>query len=478
MKVDVQGVGLVEFPDDATQDEIAKTVNREFVQKPALKAGLEAGVKLPGQVSHILDLGALAGDFGRRESAKARLAQEMEQARTQTVGSELQSKFFGGAEKAVGALSQMNPLNVFKRTLELPTQIEQATGLLPPNAPSPTAPLISPETARKAIDFLDPHSYDEPGSAREGVKQFLAETASGLTSPDQAAAIVAGAKEPELVGRLFQIGAASQIPEAAQSLKDAIQTGDREAIGKSAAALAASTAIPVAIEKGLTRAKAKTGIKPTEEAPEPTPEVKPVAEPPPTPPKGEPEPQVAPEAQTPPTVASGEAPSTAPVKGTAEVGVQAPTEPAKVEGSATTPVTQVGESPQPLKWEKAPSVTPGGKQFFWVAHTDRGVAKVVWDRVDKKWVASDASGKEVGKFDSAEEGKTALEAPPQQPIGMGAAVQSEFDQPGSYVSNMFAAIDRDRVEMGKPPMEAGKKRTWDEDNQRALAKMNRDPQWG
>jgi hypothetical protein len=61
--------------------------------------------------------------------------------------------------------------------------------------------------------------------------------------------------------------------------------------------------------------------------------------------------------------------------------------------------------------------------------------------------------------------------------GLGAAIPKEFDEPGSYVSNMFAAIDRDRAEMGKPPMEPTKRRTWDEDNQKALALMNRDPNW-
>lgn len=71
-------------------------------------------------------------------------------------------------------------------------------------------------------------------------------------------------------------------------------------------------------------------------APEPTPEVKPVSEPPP--PK---------EAETPPTVVSGGAPSTAPAKVEAETPVTAGVEPAKVEGSVPSTVTQVGETPQP-----------------------------------------------------------------------------------------------------------------------------------
>ena len=62
-------------------------------------------------------------------------------------------------------------------------------------------------------------------------------------------------------------------------------------------------------------------------------------------------------------------------------------------------------------------------------------------------------------------------------VGKGGDVPEEFNKPGDYVSNMFAAIDRDRAAMGKPPMEDTKRRTWDEDNQKALATMNRDPNW-
>jgi hypothetical protein len=65
--------------------------------------------------------------------------------------------------------------------------------------------------------------------------------------------------------------------------------------------------------------------------------------------------------------------------------------------------------------------------------------------------------------------------PPSQDLG--AAVPAAFDNPESFVSNMFAAIDRDRVAMGKEPMGDTRPRTWDEDNQRALAQMNRDPNW-
>jgi len=63
-------------------------------------------------------------------------------------------------------------------------------------------------------------------------------------------------------------------------------------------------------------------------------------------------------------------------------------------------------------------------------------------------------------------------------LGMGGAKAGEFTPSGQdFVSNMFAAIDKERKEMGKPPMPETKTRTWDEDNQRALATMNRDPNW-
>ena len=61
---------------------------------------------------------------------------------------------------------------------------------------------------------------------------------------------------------------------------------------------------------------------------------------------------------------------------------------------------------------------------------------------------------------------------PSGMTGVGGAVPSEFGGNESFVSNMFAAIDRDRAEMGKPPMGDTRPHTWDEANQKALAMMN------
>lgn len=70
-------------------------------------------------------------------------------------------------------------------------------------------------------------------------------------------------------------------------------------------------------------------------------------------------------------------------------------------------------------------------------------------------------------------------AGPGTPVGpgMGGAIPSEFGSAESFASNMFAVIDKDRAEMGKPPMDPTVRRGWNEDNQRALAQMNRDPNW-
>ena len=99
---------------------------------------------------------------------------------------------------------------------------------------------------------------------------------------------------------------------------------------------------------------------------------------------------------------------------------------------------------------------------------------------DLKLVAEEAVDAEKAAADAAklEADRAQAEANQGKFQGMGAAVPEEFaGEGGDYVSNMFAAIDRDRAAMGKPPMEPGEPRTWDTDNQIALAKMNREPDW-
>ncbi len=68
-------------------------------------------------------------------------------------------------------------------------------------------------------------------------------------------------------------------------------------------------------------------------------------------------------------------------------------------------------------------------------------------------------------------------SPQPEIIGMGGAIPAEFGQKESFVSNMFAAIDKERAEMGKPPMPETQARSWDADNATALNRMNADPNW-
>ena len=39
-----------------------------------------------------------------------------------------------------------------------------------------------------------------------------------------------------------------------------------------------------------------------------------------------------------------------------------------------------------INWRKCPAVTTGGKQFFYVAFTDKGKLTIVWSRLEQKWL--------------------------------------------------------------------------------------------
>jgi len=58
-----------------------------------------------------------------------------------------------------------------------------------------------------------------------------------------------------------------------------------------------------------------------------------------------------------------------------------------------------------LKWSKMPSVTYGGKPYFWVARTPQGNVWVVWNRLKKAWVLEDWSERILKTFNTAEQGK-------------------------------------------------------------------------
>jgi hypothetical protein len=132
---------------------------------------------------------------------------------------------------------------------------------------------------------------------------------------------------------------------------------------------------------------------------------------------------------------------------------------------------------EPFAFEKAESVEEQKTRL--AADAEKAKAKAAAEKVQ-----SEASAPLVGAVGDIGQGDLLgggdLFSAPASNVGpsMGAAqAQENLSAPGTVVSNMFAAIDRDRKAMGKPPMEKAEPRTWDEDNQRALAQMNRDPNW-
>jgi len=62
-----------------------------------------------------------------------------------------------------------------------------------------------------------------------------------------------------------------------------------------------------------------------------------------------------------------------------------------------------------LSWQKCPSVTPGGKDYFYFISLGLGNSySVVWDRQKQKWCA-DKNHKTIALFDSAKEGQKYVE---------------------------------------------------------------------
>lgn len=64
-----------------------------------------------------------------------------------------------------------------------------------------------------------------------------------------------------------------------------------------------------------------------------------------------------------------------------------------------------------LTWKKCPSVTTGGKPFFWIARPTEipsPVLSVVWGRFQQKWSAQ-IDGKQVGLFETPEAAKQYFE---------------------------------------------------------------------
>ena len=62
---------------------------------------------------------------------------------------------------------------------------------------------------------------------------------------------------------------------------------------------------------------------------------------------------------------------------------------------------------QTIQWRKIPSVTPGGKPYFY--HGNAVGSSIVWNRVDKKYHAT-IFGVQIGLFDSISQAKKNVQA--------------------------------------------------------------------
>lgn len=398
-----------------TEDELKQA----FGQHYANAAGSAVNQTL-GATKAITDVltNPAAGEASR-EGKRQDLAEQTRFARADAKNNAVMNALVGGAEKATKFVSEMDPINVVRRTLKIPNQLMGGPQY-------DIVPAVTPDQVRT---FLDP-AIEEPGTVKEGLKQFAAETLSSLTSPDQAVAILTGKVQPELVARQFQTQMASQIPASVENLRQAINTGDRQDVAKAVAGLALSAGGPALIEKGirLDESKGKPNAKTIRED-------------------------------------TGQPSETGQVRerGQADSGGDVQQAASGPPNAATSPQ---GQAPGEVLLEKAPPAVTAGE----AKPSEAPVSAAVEPPVT-------AEGTPQASTDSTVTPAVTQSGENAPFVGMGGATPEEFTKPGSYVSNMFAAIDRDRAELGKPPMERGDPRTWDEDNQRALAQMNRDPQW-
>ena len=58
-----------------------------------------------------------------------------------------------------------------------------------------------------------------------------------------------------------------------------------------------------------------------------------------------------------------------------------------------------------IHWHKIPSVTTGGKPYFWHGNA---ISSIVWDRIDKKYHAT-LWGEQIGLFASVSQAKKAIQ---------------------------------------------------------------------
>lgn len=172
------------------------------------------------------------------------MAAEMAQLREQNQGGTM-AKVLGVAEKIVQPIADLATLP--QRILRLPEQLAASLGQ--PTPYTADAPLVSPEAAKAAVEFVTPGGAASEGTAGKAAQELVAEFASGMTTPAMVGALLTGTKAPVPVGRYFQADMLSQVPASIAAIGKA-ETGKEQS--KAILTTAANIGLPALIEKGIT----------------------------------------------------------------------------------------------------------------------------------------------------------------------------------------------------------------------------------
>lgn len=159
-----------------------------------------------------------------------------------------------GAADSLHATRRAQVADAFAKGLDIPglfktlvNQPNRIAGL--PDMP----PIITPETGTKVAKFFSPVSSSE-GSLSQGVESGVGQLLSGLTEPENLAAMVLAKRFPMPVARAFQGEMIGGIPEATGQLLAAKTPAEA---GRAGVGLLADTALPAGIEKGINASKIK-----------------------------------------------------------------------------------------------------------------------------------------------------------------------------------------------------------------------------
>lgn len=209
-RVDVQDVGVVDFPDDATDQEIQDVLNDLFPAKAQQQAE-----------PPVLDPAAVAEQFAREEQERQNMSAYMGGSLMSPGGPEmdfaraLYSPVFGATAKiGEGLNAVMEPIG--RLGAPVLSHFRQAAGVANPMAPGIVPPELKP--GESYIQGLEP-----PAEAR-GIIPSLRRAAAGLTTPESIMvapfAMGSGGVARAIQGA-FAVGAGAAIPGAIQELAQA-----------------------------------------------------------------------------------------------------------------------------------------------------------------------------------------------------------------------------------------------------------------